>query len=396
MLRRAIDQPLLDRAFPGQPRWAYFEIASQEETDVTAIVADVVALSNAGFKVRPEWIAEKTGYEFAEILPASDPAQAEPQPSASIENRYNPMQRRHEQGVKEGGRWAAEGFASKGARAKRGKMREATADERKKLGIPPAYTDAMICDDPASDVLATARTAAGKPWVRYSEAYNASQAAAKFARIAALNDAMPGIQQQIDADIAAGGEDAAPALALRMITLTGMRNGGDEQAGKVKSFGASNILTEACRVDGDKVHLDFVGKKGVRQRHSFEDATLARHIEKRIADGTKTVFDTDADRTLDYLSEISGAKFKVHDFRTWYGTSLADAACRKLLERGEIPATPRDFKRAQVRVSRVVSRALGNTPTVCRKSYIHPLVWDQLEPFAPAATPLAPSRKKAA
>jgi DNA topoisomerase-1 len=180
-------------------------------------------------------------------------------------------------------------------------------------------------------------------------------------------------------------------LALRMISLTGLRNGGEDGGGKVEAFGASNLRPDQCRVEGDKVHLDFTGKKGVEQRHTFEDSTLARHIAAKQKENASRVFDGDADKTLDYLKKISSDKFKVHDFRTWHGTMLADATAAKIAAKGEAPQTEKEFKSFQKRVSKVVARQLGNDPGMALKAYIHPEVFT---PYHPSGG--SPVRKKAA
>lgn len=252
-------------------------------------------------------------------------------------------------------------------------MRDATDEDRKRFGIAPGFKNAKVTDDPSADLLATAINAKGKPISIYSEAYSKKQEAAKFARISALNKEMPSLQAKIKADSESGDHQA---LTMRLISATGMRNGGDKGGGKVATYGASNLRTDQVKVSGDMVSMDFIGKKGVRQLQSVRDPVLARHIEARIANGKKTVFDGDANKTLDYLKKISGDKFKVHDFRTWNATVTADRTINRIAAKGELPTNEIEYKDFQMRVAKVVSRRLGNDPAMALKAYIHPAVFN--------------------
>jgi DNA topoisomerase I len=356
------------------------------------LAADIGIVEKAkamGVRVSKAWFTGKFGIVEADIDETALGELTKPETDAA--NAYNPLQARNPKGSQGGGRWTSMGSASKGHAAVRGAMRPATDDDRKKFGVAPAFTDVMVTDDPAADLLATAKNANGKKVYYYSQSYAKSQAGAKFGRIAALHRAMPQLQARIDEDILAGGPDREQALALRMISITGLRNGGEDGGGKVETFGASNLRPDQCRVEGNKVHLDFVGKKGVRQRHSFEDAALARHIAARQKEGADRVFAGNADKTLAYLKKISGDKFKVHDFRTWHGTMLADATAAKIAGKGEAPKSEKEFKAFQKRVARVVGRQLGNDPNMALKAYIHPEVFT---PYHPSGD--GPVRKKAA
>jgi DNA topoisomerase-1 len=383
ILREQIDAEILAEVTPGEKAWAYFEIAANEETDTGEVVDGVVKINSAGYRVKPEWLAEKTGYELEE----TPVAESEESKKREILNRlglilngYNPLQARAPKGARGGGRWTATGSGSKGSRAVRGEMRKGSEEDRKRLGVAPAFKDLEVTDDQTADLLATAKNAKGKTVYFYSEAYSKSQAAAKFARIGALNQAMPGLQAQIDRDILAGGPEKEQALALRMISITGLRNGGDDGGGKVPTYGASNLTPDMARVEGDTVRLNFVGKKGIAQRHSFEDAQLARHITAKQQAGAARIFDGDASKTLGYLKKISNNKFKVHDLRTWNGTMLADATAAKIAAKGELPTTEKEFKAFRKRVGKVVGRQLGNDANMSLRAYIHPLIFDPYEP----------------
>jgi phage gp29-like protein/DNA topoisomerase IB len=285
---------------------------------------------------------------------------------------FDPNQTRIPKGAPNAGRWTDDGLVSKGQRARKGVMRPATDEDRKRLKIAPGFKDAKVTDDPKADLLGTAINAKGKPVSFYSEAYSKKQEAAKFGRIAALDKEMPGLQSRIKADSEAGNHQA---LTMRLITATGMRNGGDKGGGKVATFGASNLRTDQVKVSGDTVSMDFIGKKGVRQRQTVKDPVLAKHVSQRIKDGKETVFDGNSTKTLAYLKSVSGDKFKVHDFRTWNATVTADRTIQKIAAKQELPSNEGEFKDFQMRVAKVVSRRLGNDPAMALKAYIHPAVF---------------------
>lgn len=292
-------------------------------------------------------------------------------------NAFDPNQPRDKDG-----KWTkgASGAAGKGESAVKVDMRPATEDDRKKLGIPPAYKDAQVAAQPGADLIATAKNDQGKTVYYYSEEYIRKQQEVKFQRIAALHHDMPNLKKRMDADIAGGGADAQKAMALRVIQRTGLRNGGEDGGGKVPSYGASSLLTSHVRTEGDRVHLDFPGKKGVRQRHSFTDAEFANHVRARQKAGAERVFDHDSGGTLDYLSRISDGQYKVHDLRTWNGSVLGHAAVQKIIARDGVPANEKEFKSLQKRTAKIVSRHLGNTPAMALKAYIHPAVFEDAKP----------------
>lgn len=362
----------------GTEPLARLSLVVPTDDDEKFYLTSVQAMHALGVRLDKGAVLERLGLQEAD---PAEPALGEGAANTEDhENAYNPLQPRAGKGEHGGGQWTKGGVASKGESAARGEMREASAEDRKRLGVAPAFTDVMVTDDESADLLATAKNAKGKTVYYYSRAYSESQKGMKFARIAALNKEMPTLQAQIDRDVISGGQYQEQALALRMISLTGLRNGGDDGGGKVPAFGASNLRCDQCRVEGDKVHLNFVGKKGVAQRHTFEDARLARHIYAKKASGAVQVFEGSSKKTLDYLGKISGNKFKVHDFRTWHGTMLADATAEKIIARGEAPTDAKSYKKFQMRVANVVGRQLGNDGAMSLKAYIHPAVFTPYEP----------------
>lgn len=267
----------------------------------------------------------------------------------------------------------------KSRRATKSEMRPATDAERRKLAIPPKYTDAMVATDPKAELRATAITPAGKTASYYSEAYTARQEAAKWARVMSLQRAMPAIAEKIDRDSSnPKREDYHAAMTLRLIALTGLRNGG-EGKGLKESFGASSLRLEHVTVSGNTVRLSFPGKSGVAQDITVTDKVLADYVRSRQSMGAKEVFPHDSADTLAYMKKISGGKFKVHDLRTWNGTVMADRLVSEAIKAGLTPTTKKQFKALRKQVATEVAKTLGNTPAMALSTYIHPVVFRPLE-----------------
>lgn len=270
--------------------------------------------------------------------------------------RFDPTQSRDNSG-----KWSAGGSVGEGARAIYN-LREGTAAElleKHGLAIPANATNVEVSDDPDADVLGRYKDGAGRKQVRplYHPDYKARQDAAKFSRVAALHQKLPSLNSHIERDIASGGRDAHAAMTLRLILKTGLRNGGDGGKGKEAAYGASSLLTSQATVSGDRVQLDFIGKEGVRQHHTFTDSVLADHIMARQAAGNETIFDGNDKRTLAYAKKATGNKSaKVHDLRTMYGSALAAS----LVEKIPAPKTAAEAEFHKQRIGYAVSQHLGH------------------------------------
>lgn len=304
-----------------------------------------------------------------------------------------------------GGQWVAAGGGTAGIVNTRQygpvSMREATAEDRKRLGIPPGYTDARVADKEDAPLQWTAVAATGKVKYGYSTEHVGEASVAKFERVKAVHEKLPGMRAEWDREIAGGGKNAHEALALRLISQAGFRNGGDEaQTGIIRrdaegkpvkdaqgktikdylpTYGASTLLTSHARTEGDRIHFDFVGKSGVRQRHSLTDPVLAAHIRARQAEGHTTLFDTSDARTRDYLKKTSGEDFKVHDLRTRHATATAAAVMGRIDQRGEAPQTAKEYAKQRQRALKIAARRIGDSVTVAEKNYVDPHVFGRWE-----------------
>ncbi|HEY3812625.1 MAG TPA: DNA topoisomerase IB [Caulobacteraceae bacterium] len=283
-------------------------------------------------------------------------------------------------------RGAGAGFAYHDAKGKL--IRDAETLERiRKLAIPPAWTDVWICPDPRGHIQAEGRDAKGRKQYRYHERWNAARAETKYGRLPAFGRALPKLHTRVEQDLSLRGpsRDKLLATAVRLLEISLIRVGNREYARQNHSFGLTTLHKRHLEVDGSALMLHFVGKSGVEQRVSVRDRRLARIVQGlrelpgqrlfkyRNEDGDLTPIES-ADVNA-YIRETMGDDFSAKDFRTWAATvSAARTLCLE-----PPPESAAAAKRTATRAIKAVAAILGNTPTVCRSSYVHPAV---LEAFA--------------
>ncbi len=259
---------------------------------------------------------------------------------------------------------------------------EPTIDRIRKLAIPPAYTDVWICPDPDGHLQATGRDARGRKQYRYHPRWRAVRDESKYDRMMAFAAALPKIRKRVDADLARPGLPREKVLAavVRLLETTLIRVGNEEYARTNKSFGLTTMRDRHARVGRRGVRFAFKGKSGVEHEIDLDDARLARVVGRcRDLPGQELfqyLDDEDRPRAIDsaevnaYLREVSGRDFTAKDFRTWSGTVLASLALREF----EAFDSEAQAKKNVVAAIESVATRLGNTPSVCRKCYIHPEV----------------------
>ena len=252
----------------------------------------------------------------------------------------------------------------------------------KSLAIPPAWTDVWICPLPNGHLQATGRDAKGRKQYRYHPRWREVRDETKYSRMLAFGAALPQIRERIEQDMALPGLPRAKVLAtvVRLLETTLIRVGNEEYTKANQSFGLTTMRDKHVKISGSTLRFEFRGKSGVRRSVDLRDRRLAA-IVKRCRDipGYELFqyIDDDGHRqTIDsadvneYLREISGADFTAKDFRTWAGTVLAALA----LQEFESFDTQTQAKKNIVRAIERAAQRLGNTPSVCRKCYVHPAV----------------------
>jgi DNA topoisomerase-1 len=248
------------------------------------------------------------------------------------------------------------------------------------LVIPPAWTDVWICPHPRGHIQATARDAKGRKQYRYHPEWQEARDREKFTRTLAFARALPALRKAVAKDMGGSPLERRTVLAtvVRLLETTLIRVGNREYAEQNNSYGLTTMRTGHVEVNGTRLQFDFVGKSGKRHVVELADRRVARIVKQLQELPGQELFQYVADdgerRTIDsgdvndYLRELSSDDFTAKDFRTWAGTVLAAWALSEFEKIDSQAAVRRNITAA---VKKVASQ-LGNTPAVCRSSYIHP------------------------
>ncbi len=250
----------------------------------------------------------------------------------------------------------------------------------RRLAIPPAYVDVWICPTANGHLQATGRDARGRKQYRYHEKWREAREETKYDRMVIFGAALPKIRKRVAADLARKGLPKEKVLAtiVAIMERTFIRVGNEEYARENHSYGLTTMRNNHVAVKGSKVHFNFRGKSGVQHEVDLADRRLGRIVKKvqelpgqelfgYIAEDDE-VRDIKSQDVNAYLQEITGEDFTAKDFRTWAGTVLAAVALNAVG-----PAQTATEGKSNVKTAvGAVAKILGNTPTVCRKCYIHP------------------------
>jgi DNA topoisomerase-1 len=288
------------------------------------------------------------------------------------------------------GGWRRRGSKSRGFRYYDASGREITDPEKLEridaLRIPPAWREVRISPRPRAKLQAVGLDKAGRKQYLYSAEFRAQQEQAKYDKLVRFGERLTALRaamsEHMDRDHL--DRERVCAIALRLVNLGWFRPGSERYAKESRTYGITTLRKGHVHVRGSRISLDFPGKHKVRVRTALVDEELADAIEEllelkggrrlfrfRNGDGRLASL---TDRHLNqYVQEHMGDDFTVKDFRTWGGTLLAAIG---LAERG--PVEPESqAKKAVTAVCRSVADTLGNTPAVCRASYISPPVIEQ-------------------
>ncbi len=267
-------------------------------------------------------------------------------------------------------------------------------DRIRKLAIPPAYTDVWISPDSRGHIQATGRDARGRKQYRYHPAWSQARAETKFTRMSAFGKALPAIRARVEHDLRKHGlpREKVIAAVVSLLETTLIRVGNDEYAKENKSFGLTTLRVRHVRLEGTRIRFKFKGKSGVEYEGGVKNRRLSRIVRQcqelpgqrlfQFVDDEGARHDVESDDVNAYLQEITGERFTAKDFRTWAGT----VAAAKALALQPPPETERAAKHAMTVCVKAAAGLLGNTPAVCRASYIHPEV---LKAFAEHRLPKA-------
>jgi len=255
------------------------------------------------------------------------------------------------------------------------------------LAIPPAYEDVWICRKPNGHLQATGRDARGRKQYRYHPKWRQLRDGAKFERMPAFGEALPRLRRRLRRDLALPGlpREKVLAVVVSLLDATRVRIGNAEYARDNDSYGLTTLRNRHVQFVRDgRLLFRFRGKGGAEHEIAVDDKRLARLVRHchelpgqrlfQYVDESGERRPIDSDQVNQYLKEAMGDDFTAKDFRTWgatlraiaimHGTPLPD------------PASERALKACIVDAVKQVASDLRNTPTVCRKSYINPLVFD--------------------
>jgi DNA topoisomerase I len=261
---------------------------------------------------------------------------------------------------------------------------EATVRRAKSLVIPPAWTDVWICPSADGHIQATGRDARGRKQYRYHPRFREVREETKYERMMAFAEALPAIRAKVDEDMGLPGlqRDKVLATVVRLLEITLIRVGNEEYAKQNSSFGLTTLRTKHVDITGSTIKFKFRGKSGKDHSVKVQDRRLARIVGRcndlpgeilfQYEDDDGTLRNVESADVNEYLKRISGQDFTAKDFRTWAGTVLAAVALKELSAFDSQAAAKRNIVQA---VKNVATR-LGNTPTVCRKCYVHPQIFD--------------------
>ncbi len=258
----------------------------------------------------------------------------------------------------------------------------ATIRRLRSLVIPPAWTDVWICPLPDGHLQVTARDGRGRKQYRYHPAFRDHRDQTKFERMFALSDVLWKIRVRVEQDVALPGLTRSKVMAtvVWLLEQTLIRIGTQEYAKANKSFGLTTLRRRHVEVEGWKLRFQFRGKSGKVHTVAITDRRIARIVQRcqelpgeellQYLDDAGNRQIVQAEDVNAYLREITGEEITAKDFRTWAGTMLAAESLRAMG-----PArTRRDAERNVVRAIDETAARLGNTRSVCRKYYIHPVL----------------------
>ncbi len=276
-------------------------------------------------------------------------------------------------------------------------VRERAAIRRfRSMAIPPAWTDVWICPYPDGHLQVTARDARGRKQYRYHQSFREQRDEVKFERMFALSGVLWKIRERVEHDIATPGLTRAKVMAtvVWLLERTHIRVGSTEYARANKSFGLTTLRRRHVRVTGAKLRFEVRGKSGVVHSVAVTDRRIARIVQRcqelpghelfqYVDDGGQRQI-VQAEEINAYLRDAAGEEITAKDFRTWAGTMLAAESLR-----ATGPAsTRREAERNVLKAIDYAASRLGNTRSVCRKYYIHPvLVASYLDGDVLGATP---------
>lgn len=270
-----------------------------------------------------------------------------------------------------------------------GALTKADLQRIDELKIPPAWTEVAISSAAKGRLQAIGKDAAGRWQYLYHESHTRAQELQKFKRITKFAQAIPTMRATVARHLRQKGLGRERVLAsvLRILSTCFMRPGSEVYANEHGSYGIATLRRKHVTVKGDVVEFDFPGKSGVQQQHQLRDRQVARVIRSTLKlpgynvfkyeNGDGKIVKVTRRHINDYIKEVMGESFSAKDFRTWAGTLVC--ACALAREGEEIPKQKSAKNKLIVAAIKETAEVLGNTPAVCRGSYVCPEIINSFE-----------------
>jgi len=255
-------------------------------------------------------------------------------------------------------------------------------DRLNSVGLPPAYSDAWFCADPNGHLQATGIDARGRKQYRYHAEFREKRESAKYEGLLDFGKALPKLRRKVEKDLKrrALTREAVLAAVVRLLDRQHIRVGNEEYARENNSFGATTLRSRHLKRTGHGLMMRFTGKHGIIHEMTITDTNLKR-ICKRCQDlpgqmlfqyvngdgEPKPVTSGDVN---DYIKDATGGDFTAKHFRTWSASAIAFEQMLKKAEHARISVKT---------VVEPVAEALGNTPAISRKSYVHPALLEAVK-----------------
>jgi DNA topoisomerase I len=259
----------------------------------------------------------------------------------------------------------------------------------RELAIPPAWEEVWICPYPTGHIQATGTDAAGRKQYRYHDLWRERRDREKFESMVEFARALPRLRRRTKRDLALDGlpPERVLACAARLLDRGFFRIGSEDYAEENDTYGIATMQKRHATVSDDVVIFDYEAKGGQRRVQAVGDPVVAEvvHTLKQRRGGGEGLLaykngrrwvDVKSSDVNQYVKDAAGGDFSSKDFRTWSGTVLAAVA---LAVSGMAARSESSRKRAKTRAVKEVARYLGNTPAVCRASYIDPRVFDRFD-----------------
>ena len=263
---------------------------------------------------------------------------------------------------------------------------EAQLERIKSLAVPPAWTDVRISPSPRSSLQAIGVDALGRVQRIYHTAFAIKRARKKYAKVERFGEQLPNLRRTINEHIELEGlpRERVLAVVVRLINDLYIRIGSEESVKRYRTYGITTLRNRHLEIKRNgQLVFNFVGKHHIQHRRILVDKELATLMSDIKAIGGARLFNyigedgkarpvTPRD-VNEYIKAATGAEFSAKDFRTWGGTLLS---ALELAELGA-PADEKEAKSKLVKAIKCTAEHLGNTPTVCRSCYVHPIVLDR-------------------